>query len=163
VPFLQHTCDTLQQTATHCNTLRHTATHRYTLATHCSTPQHTATHCTTLQHTATHGSTLQRTATNLRHSCSTPQHAAAHRSTPQHTATQSTPVLAATAVAEKRHFFADDSAAVSEPFLRKGTSCWHRGQLDLCLTGCAIICFFALLWVRDVGMRYRVAKTHRIS
>jgi len=98
----QHTCNTLQQTATSwtgafssvglaydgecplilCNMLQHTDcdTLHHT-ATHCSTLQHTATHCNTLQHTATHCNTLHHTATH----CNTLQHTATRCNTLQHT------------------------------------------------------------------------------
>jgi len=52
---LQHSCNTLQHSATHCNTLQHTATHTVTVV----STSTLATHCNTLQHTVTHTMTVR--------------------------------------------------------------------------------------------------------
>ena len=83
---MQHTCITLQHTATHCNTLQHTATH-------CNTLQHTAAHCNAcLPYTPPSSSADQALCNTLQHTatrCNTPQHAVTHCNTLQHAATQS--------------------------------------------------------------------------
>ena len=95
---LQHTCNTLQQTATHCITTgdiigrwsdKHTARHCKIKA-RCSTLQHAATHCNTLQHTARHCNTIcdviKRWSDKLVLHCNALQHIATRCNTLQHTA-----------------------------------------------------------------------------